>query len=40
MTEWTTEKEFDRPSTAQVDDTINVQVNDQVTPIQLEINKL
>ena len=27
MAEWTTEKVFDRPSTAQKDDTINVQVN-------------
>ena len=28
--EWTTEKEFDRPSTVQKDGTVNVQVNDQV----------
>ncbi len=27
MAEWTTEKEFDRPSTPQKYDTINVQVN-------------
>lgn len=37
MAEWTTEKEFDRQSTAQVDDTINVQVNNQVNVPNLSI---
>ena len=35
MAEWTTEKEFDRPSTAQDNDTVNVPVNDTIKLSQL-----
>ena len=35
MAEWTTEKEFDRPSTAQDNDTVNVPVNNMVKLSQL-----
>ena len=35
MAEWTTEKEFDRPSTAQDNDTVNVPVNNMVKLLQL-----
>ena len=35
MAEWTTEKEFDRPSTAPDNDTVNVPVNDTIKLLQL-----
>ena len=35
MAEWTTEKEFDRPSTAQDNDTVNVPINDTIKLLQL-----
>ena len=35
MAEWTTEKEFDRPSTAPDNDTVNVPVNDTIKILQL-----
>ena len=35
MAEWTTEKEFDRPSTAQDNDTVNVPINDTIKLSQL-----
>lgn len=35
MAEWTTEKEFDRPNTAQDNDTVNVPVNDTIKLSQL-----
>ena len=35
MAEWTTEKEFDRPNTAQDNDTVNIPVNDTIKLSQL-----
>ena len=35
MAEWTTGKEFDRPSTAQDNDTVNVPINDTIKSSQL-----
>ena len=35
MAEWTTEKEFDRPNTAQDNDTVSVPVNDTIKLSQL-----